>query len=134
MHLAEKSAKDVVNLVECLKSPGGFESALSYVSLPVVSLDAASGTALSPSQYSANQGQKLGQKGQEDVQLSRSSLITVFDALYDAEIRRILQLHVDDMKSPSHSDAAIEKCLVGEDSMAPNVAGKANRRFKVELW
>lgn len=123
-----------MDLVQCLESPGGFESTLSYVSLPVVSLDAASEVMPNPSQHAANQRQKRDQKGQEDVQLGRTSLITVFDALYKANVRRILQLHVDDLEAPSHSDAAIEKCLVGEDSMSPNAVGKANRRIMIELW
>lgn len=132
-HLSGKSAKDVANLVLWLSSPGGFESTLSYIALPVISLDAASELSPKSGQHAANQGQKRDQKG-EDVQLGRSSLITVFETLFGVGVRHVLQLHVDDMEAPSHSDAAIEKCLVGEDSMSSNAVGKGNRRIHVELW
>ncbi|ROV88757.1 hypothetical protein VMCG_10053 [Cytospora schulzeri] len=134
-HLNGRSPGEVAGLIRMLASPGGFEDTLSYVCVPALSHipeDIARSGPTSQT-YTANQGRQRESDSQDEKPKGRDSAVICFDELARAGVRNILHLVVEDMKSPPHTDAAIERAIRGEDSRVPK-----NRRredgFEVEIW
>ncbi|OAG40477.1 hypothetical protein AYO21_05377 [Fonsecaea monophora] len=118
-----KSVDQVCDLIEKL-SASKFEDTLSYVNIP----------ALSHVQDKASTPKQDGGSQQENPCLGHSSLVSVFDKLVSVDVRNILRLHVEDRDPdvPAHTDAAIERAILGQEFF-----GSGNTRkeaIKVELW
>ncbi|RTE83626.1 hypothetical protein BHE90_001802 [Fusarium euwallaceae] len=111
-----KDADKIIDLVGRM-NVGGFCDTLSYVYIPTVqhtsrgSEPAAKAGRKSYSSTTADQGLR------ENPRIGRNALVSVFDTLYQAGVRNILRLHVEDREQPSHTDTAIEKALQGRESM-----------------
>lgn len=120
-----------------LASPGGFEDILSYVSLPVLAY-AADNSDISSSQasesYDANQSRQRGSNSQQKRTMGRSSAVAVLDKLAECGVRKIIRLTVEeDLESPPHTDAAIERAVRGQDSLISENR-RRHPRIEVETW
>ncbi|KAL6229846.1 hypothetical protein BDW75DRAFT_249236 [Aspergillus navahoensis] len=116
-----KTADDIVTLISRLRDGGGFGDILSYVRIPVTTQIRAP-QPQSPNQerktYGKHQGSaKNNQSSEENPHPGRQCLTRVFDSLYDAGVRTIIRLEVNDMETPHHTDAAIERAITGADSL-----------------
>lgn len=112
-------------------SHGGFSETLAYVSLPTVANEEPKGKArLGAEGTRANQGVPIQKEQNPDP--GRAALTDVFDKLYEQKVRSILRLEVEDRRSPSHADAAIEAALRGRDSLGLNRT--PSRPISVETW
>ncbi|KAI1121303.1 hypothetical protein F5Y10DRAFT_282592 [Nemania abortiva] len=134
-HQQGKTADEVVILVEKLSRAGGFEDTLSYVSLP--SLDHVTDTSSGPVSESYTQNETRRRSPRDKAQTApenrgRSSLVRVFDALSENNVRTILRLHVDDLDSPAHTDAAIERAIRGRDAFSLDTQRPST--IHIETW
>lgn len=130
-----RSSGEVAELIKMLAEPGGFEDTLSYVCLPALSYtsDTTAGSGLRAKTYSANQRRPRETEWKEEQPMGSISAVAVFDELAHAGVRNILQLVVEDMKSPPHTDGAIERAIGGKDSMNPK-SRRQEDGFYVEVW
>ncbi|KAJ8119714.1 hypothetical protein ONZ43_g3397 [Nemania bipapillata] len=134
-HEQGKTANEVVSLIEKLSRAGGFEDTLSHVKLP--SLDyltdslntSTSNSYISNERRSRDSYDKAQAVPQEE---GRRSLIPVFDMLAKNNIRTILRLHVDDLASPAHTDAAIERAIRGRDAFS--LTDQRPSEIHIETW
>lgn len=138
-HLQGKSADEVAQLIDILKKLGGFEDALSSVSLPMLSSThdtmAGSGTTKAKP-YDSNEHRRRETVGQEDKSKGRSSAVAIFDKLVEVGVRHIIRLEVEepqDTNSVPHTDSAIETAIRGQDSMSAESV-KQERSISVEEW
>lgn len=121
-----------------LKKLGGFEDALSSVSLPMLSstYDNIAGSGPKAKPYDSNEHRRRDTGGQEDKSKGRSSAVAIFDKLAEVGVRNIVRLQVEepqDTNSAPHTDSAIERALRGQDSMSPG-SMKQERSISVEEW
>lgn len=128
-----KSASSVVGLVQRL-AVGGFCPILSYVYIPSITAGAQRDKVAEPAgkTYAMNRGASRSQRPAENPRLGRRSVVDVFDELYNAGVREILRLHVDDMAPPSHMDSSIERAISGRDSFGLEEARAGD--FTIETW
>ncbi|RSM00406.1 hypothetical protein CEP52_009156 [Fusarium oligoseptatum] len=126
-----KDADKIIDLAGRM-NVGGFCDTLSYVYIPTVqhtsrgSEPAAKAGRKSYSSTTADQGLR------ENPRIGRNALVSVFDTLYQAGVRNILRLHVEDREQPSHTDTAIEKALQGRESMTE--ISEDRGQINVETW
>lgn len=130
--LRRKGADKVTELIGRM-SIGGFGDTLAYVYLPTIMHGQDSEAASKPikKSYPMNQGVAREDNREENPNIGRTSLINVFDRLYEVGVRNILRLHVEDREALSHTDAAIEMALQGRDSLSTN---PTSRPISVETW
>ncbi|KAL7928909.1 hypothetical protein V8C35DRAFT_316826 [Trichoderma chlorosporum] len=132
-HLVGKPVEQVVDLIEKLSKAGGFEDTLSYVNLPILSTIHRKTTAKSEQKtYNSNEKRQRGGGQQENPNLGRNALISVFDTLVSAKVRRILRLQVEDRDSLPHTDASIERAIRGKDSLS--LGDDRDEAIKIEYW
>ncbi|KAI1114919.1 hypothetical protein F5Y14DRAFT_461013 [Nemania sp. NC0429] len=107
-----ESIDKIVHLVDSLDKAGGFDSILSLVRLPVISHIPAQQVEKRLKTYAANQAKTRSGSSLLNSTSTPSSgrygLVTVFDRLYEAGVRRIIRLEVYDTELPCHTDDAIE--------------------------
>jgi hypothetical protein len=131
-----RSPAEVASLINMLAAPGGFEDTLSYVSLPVLSYtsDLTTNSGLISKTYGANQGRQRDTDGHEEKTIGRNSVVVVFDKLAEIGVRHVLKLIVaEDVKSPPHTDAAIERAVTGRDPSAPHKM-RQEGGIDIEIW
>ncbi|KAH6854899.1 hypothetical protein B0I37DRAFT_410945 [Chaetomium sp. MPI-CAGE-AT-0009] len=127
-------ADDMTTLIDRL-SVGGFEDTLAYVYIPPLALPTAEKKTSSTSRWRPGQVQ-------ENPNMGRNDLIKVFDKLSSCGVTRILNVQVDDLYEPSHTDSAIEMALRGADPPAPryrhqrpaHARNPAHPSILVETW
>lgn len=119
-------------------SIGGFGDTLAYVYLPIVqhSQDSELSTAKPANKKSYTMNKSVARQNNalaaaENPKVGRTSLVRVFDKLYEAGVKRILRLQVDDWESLSHTDAALEMAVHGSDRL-PTGAGRGE--ISIETW
>lgn len=135
--LEDKEPSQIVNLISRL-SIGGFDKILSYVRIPTTKMNTPAQQAPKKelkSYMKRTGGTMQGPRFEENPNPGRQSLVSVFDELYEAGVRRIIRLFVDDMVPPHHSDAAIERAIAGRDSQGLEKPRRENGcRIMVETW
>ncbi|KAJ5370377.1 uncharacterized protein N7496_006469 [Penicillium cataractarum] len=135
--LEDKEPSQIVDLISRL-SIGGFDKILSYVRIPTTKMSAPAQQAPKKelkSYVKRTAGTVQGPIFGENPNPGRQSLVSVFDELYEAGVRRIIRLYVDDMVPPHHSDAAIERAISGRDSLGLEKPRKETGcRIMVETW
>lgn len=135
--LEEKDPGRIIDLISRL-SVGGFDKVLSYVRIPTTTLSTSASEAPKKELKTYNKrpgGVKQGPQFGENPHPGRQSLVSVFDELFEAGVRRIIRLYVDDMIPPYHTDAAIERAIAGRDSLGLEKPRKENGgRIMVETW
>lgn len=130
--LKDKEPSQIVKLIGRL-SVGGIDENLSCVRIPTTKMIAPAQQALK--KESKKYVQQTGSTKQEitlkeNPNPGRQSLVPVFDKLHEAGVRMILNLNVDDMDLPYHTDAAIERAIAGRDSFGKEIRGP----IMVETW
>lgn len=109
------SIDEVIKLIEALSEAGGFEDTLSYVSLPL--LTGCHDKVRTPKSNKvpiANEKRSRNGSNRETLRSDCNMLIKVFDALVNANVRRIVRLQVEDRVECPHEDTAIERAILGK--------------------
>ncbi|KAH7020453.1 hypothetical protein EDB80DRAFT_561533 [Ilyonectria destructans] len=133
--LGNKEADKIIELLDRM-SVGGFGETLAYVYLPTVLHSPSSNPSAEPGKksYQKNPGMAENRSLQENPDVGRTSLVSVFDKLHQLGVRNILRLCVEDREQPSHTDATIEIALQGRESLAPPTEGRSSRPISIENW
>lgn len=133
--LGNKEADKIIELLDRM-SIGGFGETLAYVYLPTVLHSPSSNPSAEPGKksYQKNPGMAENRSLQENPDVGRTSLVSVFDKLHQLGVRNILRLCVEDREQPSHTDATIEIALQGRESLAPPTEGRSSRPISIENW
>lgn len=114
-------------------SHGGFSETLAYVSIPTVANEEPSRPPKpTPRPVTMNQGASVRRKEEQNPNPGRTALIDVFQKLRDQKVACILNLEVEDRRSPSHTDAAIELAIQGRDSS--DLYSSLGSPIIVETW
>ena len=136
-NLRNKEDNQITDLISRL-SVGGFDDVLSYVRIPTIKMT--SPTQPIPKKEIRSYVKRAGGTKQEpsleeNPTPGRQSLVSVFDKLYEAGVRRIIRLHVEDMDTPHHTDTAIERAIAGRDYFGLETPRReTGGRIAVETW
>ncbi|KAL2287038.1 hypothetical protein FJTKL_06062 [Diaporthe vaccinii] len=93
-----------------------FENILQYVDVPMISTEQVA------QQRSRAQRARISDQQDGD---GRSDVQTVFELLREKGVKTILEVTVDDLEHPAHSDLAIEQALCW---------GNSSQTMNVEIW
>lgn len=126
----------VVDLVQMLAQPGGFEDTLSYVRIPGLSYvqDTPDSLNVTKDSYSSNMSRQRQSRLERSLPQGRKSLVPIFDKLVEVGVRKILTLDVYDVESPSHTDGAIGRAINGIRQDFPDDKRGEESSIDVEIW
>lgn len=127
-------AAAIRTLINRMKGPKGkgFSQVLAKVRLPVVARRKREETKEKRVKHVYVANQKAARTSGrthagENPCPGRDELFDVFEELAKARVKTIMELDVDDMDQPYHSDTAIEEALLGGKLSVP-------RQFNIEIW
>lgn len=136
-HTPERTgAAQIVRLIRKLTHAGGFEDTLSYVRIPQLSEpDGLPEPVIRANLANESRGSHSASDSKKAL-VRRDPLISVFDELAVAGVRRILRLQVEDNSDVlAHSDTAIERAIKGPDSRdEPASTSTRTEPLNIETW